>query len=74
MGASTKPKVCQSKVRHGVEVHFNIGSRKWLDMQSEKVDLREGKKKHENSLICNSAPIYLPKENFISFESQKLGK
>ena len=44
MGASTKPKVSQSKVRHGVEVHFNIGSRKWLDMQSEKVDLREGKK------------------------------
>ncbi len=28
MGASTKPKVTQNKVRYGIEVHFNIGSRK----------------------------------------------
>ncbi len=28
MGASTKPKVSQNKVRYGIEVHFNIGSRK----------------------------------------------
>ena len=49
MGASIKPKVSQNKVRHGVEVHFNIGNRKWLDMQSEKVDLQEGKQTWEFS-------------------------
>ncbi len=71
MGASTKPKVSQNKVRYGIEVHFNIRSRKQLDMQREKVEPHKVKK-HENALMCNSAPICLPEENCISFECQKL--